>query len=67
MACPHVSGVAALIWSHGIPGIKASQIREAMIATAKDLGAAGYDTSYGHGLVQAKAALKYLSERGLTR
>ena len=67
MACPHVSGVAALIWSHCKPGIKATQIREALIKSAKDLGKAGYDRAYGHGLVQAKAALKYLSERGLTR
>ena len=36
------------------------QIREAMEVTAQDLGAPGYDTSFGWGLVQAKAALEEL-------
>jgi len=59
MATPHVSGVAALIWSAN-PSWTNRQIREAMDATAQDLGTAGYDTSYGWGLVQAKAALDEL-------
>jgi serine protease len=36
------------------------QIREALDSTAQDLGPAGYDTSFGWGLVQAKAALDEL-------
>ncbi len=59
MATPHVSGVAALIWSAN-PAWTNAQIREAMTATAEDLGAAGRDVYYGYGLVQAKAALDYL-------
>jgi subtilisin family serine protease len=55
MATPHVSAVAALVWSHHGSATNAD-IRDALAATALDLGAAGRDTSYGYGLVQAKAA-----------
>jgi serine protease len=60
MATPHVSGVAALVWSVN-PSWTNAQIRQALEATAQDLGPAGRDNSYGHGLVQAKAALDYLT------
>jgi serine protease len=56
MATPHVAGVAALVWSQNKNWTNA-QIRQALQATAEDLGAAGRDTSYGFGLVRAKAAL----------
>src|SRR4249919_2899960 len=59
MATPHVSGVAALIWSAN-PSWTNRQVRAALDATAQDLGASGYDTSFGWGLVQAKAALEEL-------
>lgn len=59
MATPHVSGVAALVWSHDSTWTNA-QIRQALQQTAEDLGAAGRDTAYGFGLVRAKAALCYL-------
>jgi serine protease len=59
MATPHVSGVAALIWSANVTWTNV-QIRKALQASAEDLGAAGRDSSYGFGLVQAKAALDYL-------
>ena len=54
MATPHVSAVAALVWSH-YTQCSASQIRQALTATSEDLGSAGRDNYYGHGLVQAKA------------
>ncbi|MBV2130778.1 S8 family serine peptidase [Arsukibacterium indicum] len=63
MASPHVAGVAALVWSH-FPDCSNAQIRSALAATADDLGAAGRDTSYGFGLVQAKNAVDYLAEYG---
>ena len=63
MATPHVSGVAALVWSH-FPQCTGNQIRNAMISTAEDLGAAGYDTSYGYGLIQAKAMYDALTSDG---
>jgi subtilisin family serine protease len=55
MATPHVSAVAALVWSRN-PGCTAAQLRNSLNRSAKDLGAAGRDTSFGFGLVQAKAA-----------
>jgi len=61
MATPHVSGVAALLWSAN-PDWTNVQIREAMDMTAMDLGDPGRDVHYGFGLVQAKAALDYLQE-----
>jgi len=60
MATPHVSAVAALVWSAN-PAWTNVQIRDALTATAEDLGAAGRDVYYGYGLVQAKAALDYLT------
>jgi subtilisin family serine protease len=63
MATPHVSGVAALVWSQNTAWTNA-QLRDALQKSAKDLGAAGRDTSYGFGLVQAKAALDYLNGSG---
>jgi subtilisin family serine protease len=59
MATPHVSGVAALLWSAN-PKWTNVQIREAMVMTAMDLGDEGWDPYYGHGLVQAYDALQYL-------
>jgi subtilisin family serine protease len=59
MATPHVSGVAALLWSVN-PAWTNVQIRDAMAATAMDLGDEGWDVHYGYGLVQAYDALQYL-------
>ena len=59
MSTPHVSAVAALIWS-AHPAWTNVQIREAMQITALDLGDPGRDVHYGFGLVQAKDALDYL-------
>lgn len=63
MATPHVSAVAALIWSSN-PSLTNVQVRNALNNTAKDLGAAGRDVYYGFGLVQAKAALDSLGGGG---
>jgi serine protease len=58
MAAPHVSAVAALIIASGVigkhPSPRAVELR--LKATARDLGAPGYDTRYGAGLVDAAAA-----------
>jgi hypothetical protein len=59
MASPHVAGVAALIWSYNRAWTNAD-IRQALRATAMDLGAAGRDPYYGYGLVQAAEALAFL-------
>jgi len=60
MATPHVSGVAALIWGHH-PTCSNQQVRDAMNQSAEDRGAAGRDSSYGYGIVKAKAALDRLA------
>jgi hypothetical protein len=59
MATPHVSAVAALIWS-AKPSATNEQVRTALINTAEDLGVVGHDDLYGYGLVNAKRALDYL-------
>ncbi|MEW6998532.1 S8 family serine peptidase [Colwelliaceae bacterium BS250] len=55
MATPHVTGVAALVWSNN-PNCSADDVRSALKNTAIDLGVAGRDDKTGHGLVQAIAA-----------
>jgi subtilisin family serine protease len=59
MATPHVSAVAALLWSSD-PTLTNADIRDAMDQTAFDLGASGRDNAYGYGLVQAYDAYTYL-------
>ena len=63
MATPHVSAVAALIWSHNI-GKTNAQVRDAINKTAKDLGAAGRDANFGWGLVKAARANACLAGTG---
>lgn len=55
MATPHVTGVAALVWSNN-PDCSATEVRNALKSTAIDLDVAGRDNKTGYGLVQAKAA-----------
>ena len=55
-ACPQVAGVAALMLSAN-PNLTVSQVRTKLRSTARDLGATGYDTTYGYGLVDAYAAV----------
>ncbi|EAR11279.1 S8 family serine peptidase [Reinekea blandensis] len=62
MATPHVSAVASLVWSY-YPNCSAQTIRETMNSSAQDLGNAGRDTWYGHGLVQAVAMRNALSQQ----
>jgi serine protease len=57
MATPHVSGVAALLVSHGAADPNA--VRAAIEGSALDVGAAGWDEEYGWGVVDAHAALQY--------
>jgi hypothetical protein len=59
MACPHVSGVAALVWSHH-PTKSAVEIRQALEGSAVDMGITGRDDAYGHGLLRADLAMEFL-------
>ncbi len=61
MACPHVSGTAALVLAAGISdsngnGRVNDEVRERLLSTATDLGTSGWDTSSGAGLVNAVRA-----------
>ena len=51
-ASPYAAGVAALAISM-TPSLTSTQVEAILSSTAMDLGDAGYDTEYGHGLVQA--------------
>ncbi len=57
MAVPHVSGTAALIWSVN-PCLSAADVEQILLATVDDLGDAGWDPRFGHGRVNAHAALR---------
>jgi len=57
MAAPHVSGVAALIWSC-FPNLTSHQVRLHLRHTADDLGNSGFDVYYGYGRVNARKALE---------
>ncbi|WP_238539017.1 S8 family peptidase [Novosphingobium sp. AP12] len=55
-AAPQVSGLAALILSKWpqLSGVQAGQV---ILNTARDIGAAGVDPVFGHGLIDVRAAL----------
>lgn len=55
MATPHVSAAAALLVSQGITSGKA--VRSALEQFADDLGPAGRDNNFGHGLINPAKAL----------
>jgi subtilisin len=54
MATPHVAGLGALLMSRGREAWEAWNL---ITNTARDLGAAGVDPSYGHGRIDAFAAV----------
>ena len=56
MAAPHVSGVAALVLAAS-PGLSNSQLRARLENYAIDIGAAGRDDQYGHGLLNARNSI----------
>ncbi len=56
MAGPHLAGVVALMRASN-PNVDVITIKEVLMATAVDLGSAGEDNTYGHGFVDAYAAV----------
>lgn len=60
MSSPHAAGVAALVWAVA-PTASATTVANAIFNTARDLGSAGVDNVYGHGLVNALDAAKMLN------
>jgi len=57
MACPHVSGVAALIFAADDYNITPAEVSNILFNSAQDLGQPGRDDIFGYGLVDAYAAL----------
>lgn len=56
MATPVVSGSAAFLW--GVyPNLKASDVASILLETATDIGVAGIDNIYGHGLLNLNDAV----------
>lgn len=60
MATPHVAGVLALLKSFK-PDATPEELIDAMQSSAEDLGSTGKDKDFGHGLVQAFAAVERLN------
>jgi serine protease len=60
MAAPHVAGLAALIIASRRLGAhpSAAAVQQLIEQTARDIGPPGYDIRYGHGLIDAAAALR---------
>ncbi|MCX8490940.1 MAG: S8 family serine peptidase, partial [Cyclobacteriaceae bacterium] len=56
-ACPQVSGVAALMISVN-PNLTEAQITTILQQTATDMGATGFDNTFGFGRLNAEAALR---------
>ena len=65
MASPHVAGVAALVLAAN-PALTPDQVETTLTSTATDLGAAGRDDQFGHGLVNAFAAVTAAAGAGST-
>ena len=56
-ANPNVAGVAALVWSENT-SLSGSEVRDLLTHSAMDLGDFGRDNTFGHGLVNAEAAVR---------
>ena len=56
MACPHVAGIAALVWSRFNQATR-DWIRERLRNTTDDLGEQGFDIYYGYGRINARKAV----------
>lgn len=63
MATPHVSGLAALVWSYNY-SLTNQQLREHLRNTADDLGDPSKDPYYGYGRINAYKALNELGPPG---
>jgi hypothetical protein len=56
MAASHVSGLAALVWSVN-PTLTSDEVESIIESTAADLGEPGRDDKFGHGRIDASAAV----------
>jgi len=65
MACPHVSGLAALILGVD-PTLTPAEVRQIIRDGAVDLGPAGFDRAYGYGRIDVLNTLALVSPSGCT-
>ncbi|MFP4555046.1 MAG: S8 family serine peptidase, partial [Actinomycetota bacterium] len=65
MASPHAAGAAALLLS-AEPTLNPAGVEKILECSALDLGSPGFDTSYGHGLIQLHDAFVSLTEPDTT-
>lgn len=56
-SAPQVSASAALLFAAGVP--TSGEVLRSLIKTATDLGAGGYDTTFGYGRLNIGSALNY--------
>lgn len=64
MACPHVSGLAALVWSR-FPNFTRDELRWHLQRTADKLTLKSFDMYYGYGRVNAKKAVERVPEHDI--
>jgi len=64
MACPHVTGLAALIWSR-FPNATRDWVAVRLKTTTDDLGEPGFDINYGYGRINARKATESLPDHDL--
>jgi subtilase-type serine protease len=57
MAAPHVTGALGLLFER-FPYLSSAQVRDVLLTTATDLGAAGVDDVYGWGLMNLASAIE---------
>ena len=56
MACPHVTGLASLVWSR-VFQLNNAQVRDVIVNTAVKLGAGDFDNAWGFGRIHAGDAV----------
>jgi len=65
MAAPHVAG-AILLLSEAFPDLDGETLKLALYYSARDLGEAGEDNTFGRGIIDVFAAYNYLIAEGNT-
>ena len=65
MAAPHVAGTVALLRQVN-PSASVDMVKQALMASARDLGDPGRDNAYGSGIIDAFAAAEFISPRRLS-
>lgn len=65
-AAPHAAGVAALVLDAANQSLSPGQLKSALVSNARDVNGTEPDYAYGHGMVDAKAAVDGLDPYNVT-